>query len=129
MVVIMQLKPGFNIVENEYESFDTMTILELLRRIYRNESIPRRVTVRGLDILLSNSYEQEEMVHFISSFLREGQNQGLIRPTTTIQFVINGNISKDIHTCIKVRNEYISLENLFYGGLTRQAPDWVHAVR
>jgi len=125
----MKLKSGFNIVEKEYESFETMTILEFLGNIHKDEQIPRRVTVNGLDTLLLNSCEQEEMVQFISGLLRKGQEKGLIRPTTTVQFIINGEITKDVHTKIKVRNEYISLEKLFYGGLTRQAPDWVHAVR
>jgi hypothetical protein len=126
----MKLQPGFNIVEREYEPFEnSMTIIEFLGNIYRNERISHRVTVRGLDTLLLNSYDQEEMIGFISNLLREGQSKGLLRPATTVQFIVSGKITKDVHTKIKIRDEYINLEKLFYGEILRQAPDWVHAVR
>ena len=126
----MKLQPGFNIVEKEYEPFEnSMTIIEFLGNIYRNERIPHRVTVRGLDTLLLNSYDREEMIGFISNLLRDGLGKGLLRPTTTVQFIVSGKITKDVHTKIKIRDEYINLEKLFYGVISRQAPDWVHAVR
>lgn len=126
----MKLQSGFNIVEKEYEPFeDSMTIIEFLGNIHRNEGIPRRVTVKGLDTLLLNSCDREEMIGFISNLLREGQSKGLLRPTTTVQFIMGGKITKDVHTKIKVRDEYINLEKLFYGEISRLAPDWVHAVR
>lgn len=126
----MKLQPGFNIVEREYEPFENlMTIIEFLGNIHRNERIARRVTVKGLDTLLLNSCDREEMIGFISTLLREGQSKGLIRPATTVQFIVSGKITKDVHTKIKVRDEYINLEKLFYGEISRQAPDWVHAVR
>lgn len=126
----MKLQQGFNIVEREYEPFEnSMTIIEFLGNIYRNERIASRVTVRGLDTLLLNSCDREEMIGFVSNLLREGQIKGLIRPATTVQFIVSGKITKDVHTKIKVRDEYINLEKLFYGEISRQAPDWVHAVR
>jgi hypothetical protein len=126
----MKLQPGFNIVEREYEPFEnSMTIIEFLGNIHRNERIPHRVTVRGLDTLLLNSCDQEEMIGFISNLLREGLGKGLLRPATTVQFIVSGKITKDVHTKIKVRDEYINPEKLFYGEISRQAPDWVHAVR
>ena len=126
----MKLQSGFNIVEKEYEPFEnSMTIIEFLGNIRRDERIPQRVTVKGLDTLLLNSCDQEEMIGFISDLLREGQSKGLIRPATTVQFIVSGKITKDVHTKIKVRDEYINLEKLFYGEITRLAPDWVHAVR
>jgi len=126
----MKLQSGFNIVEKEYEPFEnSMTIIEFLGNIYRNEKIPHKVTVEGLDTLLLNSCDREEMIGFISTLLREGQSKGLIRPATTVQFIVSGKITKDVHTKIKVRDEYINLEKLFYGEISRQAPDWVHAVR
>ena len=126
----MRLKHGFNIVLNEYDHFeDTMTLLEFLGDIRRNKQIPSRVTVKGLDTLLLNSCDQEEMGVFIGELLRDGQSKGLIRPSIVVQFLLGGEITKDIHTKIKVRNEYINLENLFYGKVSRLAPDWVHAVR
>lgn len=126
----MRLKRGFNIVENEYDHFeDTMTLIEFLGDIRRNKQIPSRVTVKGLDTLLLNSCDQEEMGLFIGELLRDGQGRGLIRTSAVVQFIVNGKITKDIHTKIKVRKEYINLENLFYGKVSRLAPDWVHAVR
>ena len=126
----MRLKHGFNIVENEYDHFeDTMTLIEFLGDIRRNKQIPSRVTVKGLDTLLLNSCDQEEMGMFIGELLRDGQSKGLIRTSTVVQFIVDGKITKDIHTKIKVRKEYINLENLFYGKVSRLAPDWVHAVR
>jgi hypothetical protein len=126
----MKLQSGFNIVEKEYEPFEnSMTIIEFLGNIRRDERIPQRVTVKGLDTLLLNSCDQEEMIGFVSNLLREGQSKGLIRPATTVQFIVSGKITKDVHTKIKVRDEYINLEKLFYGMISRQAPDWVHAVR
>jgi len=126
----MRLKHGFNIVLNEYDHFeDTLTLLEFLGDIRRNKQIPSRVTVKGLDTLLLNSCDQEEMGVFIGELLRDGQSKGLIRPSIVVQFLLGGEITKDIHTKIKVRNEYINLENLFYGKVSRLAPDWVHAVR
>jgi hypothetical protein len=126
----MKLQPGFNIVEREYEPFEnSMTIIEFLGNIHRNERIPHRVTVRGLDTLLLNSCDQEEMIGFISNLLREGLGKGLLRPATTVQFIVSGKITKDMHKKIKVRDEYINPEKLFYGEISRQAPDWVHAVR
>jgi hypothetical protein len=126
----MKLQSGFNIVEKEYEPFEnSMTIIKFLGNIHRNERIASRVTVKGLDTLLLNSCDQEEMIGFISNLLREGQSKGLLRPTTTVQFIVEGKITKDVHTKIKVRDEYINLEKLFYGEISRQAPDWVHAVR
>ncbi|CAD6493688.1 MAG: hypothetical protein LAKADJCE_00559 [Candidatus Argoarchaeum ethanivorans] len=119
----MRLKHGFNIVENEYDRFENiMTLLEFLGDIRRNKQIPSRVTVKGLDTLLLNSCDQEEMGMFIGELLRDGQSKGLIRTSTVVQFIVDGKITKDIHTKIKVRNEYINLENWL-------APDWVHAVR
>ena len=126
----MRLKRGFNIVLNEYDRFENiMTLLEFLGDIRRNKQIPSRVTVKGLDTLLLHSCDQEEMGMFISELLRDGQSKGLIRPSAVVQFLVDGEITKDIHTKIKVRNEYINLENLFYGKVSRLAPDWVHAVR
>lgn len=126
----MKLQSGFNIVEKEYELFEnSMTIIEFLRNIHRNENIPHRVTVKGLDTLLLNSCDREEMIEFVSTLLREGQSKGLLRPTTTVQFIVCGKITKDVHTKIKIRDEYINLEKLFYGKISRLAPDWVHAVR
>ena len=126
----MKLQSGFNIVEKEYEPFkDAMTIIEFLGTIHRNERIPRRVTVNGLDTLLFNSSDREEMIGFISNLLREGQSKGLLRPATTVQFIVCGKITKDVHTKIKIRDEYINLERLFYGQISRLAPDWVHVVR
>lgn len=126
----MKLQSGFNIVEKEYEPFeDSMTIIEFLGNIHRKERIPQRATVRGLDTLLLNSLDREEMIGFVSNLLREGQSQGLLRPTTTVQFIVGGKITKDVHTKLKIRDEYINLEKLFYGKITRLAPDWVHAVR
>jgi len=126
----MKLQSGFNIVEKEYEPFEnSMTIVEFLGNIHRNESIPHRVTVKGLATLLFNSCDQEEMIGFISNLLREGQSKGLLRVTTTVQFIVSGKITKDVHTKIKIRDEYINLEKLFYGKISRLAPDWVHAVR
>ena len=126
----MRLKHGFNIVLNEYDHFeDTLTLLEFLGDIRRNKQIPSRVTVKGLDTLLLNSCDQEEMGVFIGELLRDGQSKGLIRPSIVVQFLLGGEITKDIHTKIKVRNEYINLENLFYGKVSRLAPDGVHAVR
>jgi len=87
------------------------------------------VTVKGLDTLLLNSCDLEEMVLFIGELLRDGQSKGRIRPSTVVQFIVNGKITKDVHTKIKVRNEYISLESLFYGKVSWLAPGWVHAVR
>jgi hypothetical protein len=126
----MKLQSGFNIVEKKYEPFEnSMTIVEFLGNIHRNERIPSRVTVKGLDTLLLNSCDQEEMIGFISNLLREGQSKGLLRPATTVQFIVEGKITKDVHTKLKIRDEYINLEKLFYGKITRLAPDWVHAVR
>ncbi|PXF60469.1 MAG: hypothetical protein C4B59_09350 [Candidatus Methanogaster sp.] len=99
----MRLKRGFNIVENEYDHFeDTMTLLEFLNNIRRDEQIPSRLTVKGLDTLLLNSCDQEEMGMFIGELLRDGQSKGLIRTSTVVQFIVNGKITKDIHTKIKV---------------------------
>ena len=126
----MKLQSGFNIVEKKYEPFkNSMTIVEFLGNIHRNERISHRVTVNGLDTLLLNSCDQEEMIGFISNLLREGQSKGLIRPATTVQFIVKGKITKDVHTKLKIRDEYINLEKLFYGKISRLAPDWVHAVR
>ena len=126
----MKLQSGFSIVGREYEPFEnSMTIIEFLGNIHRNEWIPSRVTVKGLDTLLLNSCDQEEMIGFISNLLREGQSKGLLRPATTVQFIVSGKIMKDVHTKIKIRDEYINLEKLFYGKVSRLAPDWVHAVR
>ena len=100
-----------------------------VNNIRRDEQIPSRVTVKGLDTLLLNSCDQEGMEMFIGELLRDGQSKGLIRTSAVVQFIVNGKITKDIHTKIKVRNEYINLENLFYGKVSRLAPDWVHVVR
>lgn len=127
---IMKLKSGFNIVEKEYEPLkDTMTIIEFLGRIHRSEPLPQRVTVRGLDTLIFNAVDNEEMILFMRNLLRDGQGKGLIRPNTVVQFMVGGKIMKDMHTKLKIRNDYISLENLFSSQITRMAPDWIHAVK
>lgn len=126
----MNLPAGFNIVGKEYESFEnSMTIIEFLGNIHRNEKVPPKVTVKGLDTLLFNSCDQEEMIEFVSNLLRDGQSKGLLRPSATVQFIVKGKITKDVHIKIKMRDEYINLERLFYGEIKRLGPDWVHAVR
>lgn len=126
----MKLKHGFNIVEKEFEPFEnSSTILEFLGKIRRKEQLPSRITVIGLDILLSNSANNNEMVEYIRNILRNGQSNGLIRPNAVIQFKIDGKISKDTSTKIKVKNDYIDIESLFSSQIIRMAPDWIYAVR
>jgi hypothetical protein len=125
----MELKPGFNIVTEKIESYEEMTILEFFRRICERKEIPRRITVTGLDTLLINSCGATEMVKFIFSLLKEGQNSKIVRPSTVVQFIVNGNLVKDTRISLKTKDGNIPLEGLFYGELTRQTPEWVHAVR
>ena len=125
----MGLKQGFNIVTKTIESYDEITILELFSRICKSEQIPTRITVTGLDTLLLNSCNATEMVKYIFTLLKRGENSKIIRTSAVVQFIVNGNLVKDTKISLKTKDDYIHLEGLFYGELTRQTPEWVHAVR
>jgi len=125
----MTLKPIFNIVGKEYEAFDKMSIIEFLREIKKGGRLPGRVTVVGLDYLLVNAKDAEEMSTYVRESLRDATGSGQLRPTSIIQFLVKGEITQDTHAKIKLKNEYINIENVFSGGVTRLGKDWLHAIK
>ena len=86
---------GLNIMEKkEYSNQifkDRMSIVEFLRRVYREEKLPLNLSVFGVENLLYYSEEPEKISREIRNLLQDAANF-LVRGNYIIQIVVEGKI-------------------------------------
>jgi hypothetical protein len=128
------MEPGaYNIVESaRYDAYPTtISIVEFLRRAWREEALPaREVTVTGLDTLLASVPEEERMqaTGFIRETLQDAA-QLMTQRRQTVQFVLRGQIDKgEFFEVRQPDGQYVNLSAIFGGRLRQQANDWLVAA-
>jgi len=86
---------GFNIIEKkEYQNQifkDRMSVVEFLKKVYREEKLPLNFAVFGIENLLYYSEEPEKISIKIRNLLQDAANF-LVRGNYIIQIVIEGEI-------------------------------------
>ena len=90
------MNPGFNIIEynKNYldEMFDKkMGIIEFLRLLREEETLPFEFAVTGLDVLLYYSDKPDKIARYISDLLRDRANF-LTRKQYIIQIIVKGKL-------------------------------------
>jgi hypothetical protein len=125
------MKPGtYNIVESgHYDAYPTtMSIVEFLRRVWREEPLSaREVTVTRLDTLLASVPEDErrQVLRFIRRTLQDVA-QLLTHRQQTVQFVLRGQIDKgELFEVRQPDGQYVNLSAIFGGRLRQRANDWL----
>jgi len=130
----MVMRPGaYNIVEQSagYDAYPTtLSIIEFLRVVWREESLPaREVTVTGLDTLLVGvpQDQQREVARFIRDALQDVANL-MFNRNQTVQFVVRGKIDRAQDFEIRQPSgEYANLTAIFGNRLQQEANDWLVA--
>jgi len=127
-------KGAYNIIESSvnYNAYPTtMSIVEFLRRAWREEPLPaREVTVTGLDTLLASVPEGERMR--VTGFIRETLQDAadlMTHRRQTVQFVLRGHIDKgEFFEVRQPDGQYVNLSALFGGRMRQRANDWLVAA-
>ena len=107
---------GFNIIERrEYRNQifpDRLSIIEFLRKVLREERLPYNIAVFGLEELLYQAEDIEEISRYISNLLQDAANF-LVRGNYIIQIVIEGELFV-VETYERPRVKYKNKEFLLY---------------
>ena len=126
---------AYNIVERTtaYPPYPTtLSIIEFLRRAWREEPPPaREITVTGLDTLLASVPPDERVLgaQFIRNTLQDVTNL-MTNRRQTVQFVVRGKIEQGEQKIFEVRQpsgDFINLSAIFGGRLYQKANDWLVA--
>ncbi|MFB6187961.1 MAG: hypothetical protein ABEI86_13995, partial [Halobacteriaceae archaeon] len=125
-VLIMPLKPGYNIVTERVADTDTsMAALEFFRHVADNDPIETPVTVTGLEDLLYDAVEDEqgEILVLLRNALRKTDSLGSM---DAVQFIIDGQIIDDVEFRIRIeRSEggvYLDIGQMFVEEPQRLTP-------
>jgi len=107
---------GFNIIaRKEYQDKifpDRLSIIEFLRKVWREERLPYNIAVFGLEELLYQAEDLEKISRYISNLLQDAANF-LVRGNYIIQIVIEGELSV-VETYERPRVSYKNKEFLLY---------------
>lgn len=107
---------GFNIVERrEYRNQifpDRLSIIEFLKKVLREKRLPYNIAVFGLEELLYQAKDIEEISRYISNLLQDAANF-LVRGNYIIQIVIEGELFV-VETYERPRVKYKNKEFLLY---------------
>jgi len=107
---------GFNIVERrEYRNQifpDRLSIIEFLKKVLREKRLPYNIAVFGLEELLYQAEDIEEISRYISNLLQDAANF-LVRGNYIIQIVIEGELFV-VETYERPRVKYKNKEFLLY---------------
>jgi hypothetical protein len=110
------VNPGFNIIEEKHypdEIFDTkIGIIEMLKIVKDEKTLPYEFAVIGLDTLLFYASEPEKIARYINDLLRDKANF-LTRKQYIIQVLIRGEIEV-IESNDRPRLYYKNKEFLLY---------------
>jgi len=124
---------AYNIVEraaNYPPYLTTLSIVEFLRLVWREEPLPaREVTVTGLDTLLTSVPERErpQVVCFIRETLQDAANL-MVGRRQTVQFVLRGQIDRgEFFEVRQPDGQYVNLSAVFGGRMRQKANDWLVA--
>jgi len=118
------VNPGFNIIEEKHypnEVFETkIGIIELLKIVKDEKTLPYEFTITGLDALLYYASEPEKIARYINDLLRDKANF-LTRKQYIIQVLIRGELEV-IESNDRPRLHYMNKEFLLYDifGRTKQ---------
>lgn len=123
----MNYEIGYHIVAAEVldehgEFDDELSIVEFLRLVRSDERLPMNMTVHGLDDMLISADDPEAICGVIHDVLADGVNH-LMREQPVIQFVVDDLEYWD-EPVIPHRGNRISLNNIFYDGMTQEGADW-----
>ena len=124
---------AYNLVEKaaKYSPYPTtLSIIEFLRLVWREESPPaREITVTGLDTLLASlpGQEQPQMAAFIHDCLQDVANM-MGNRRQTVQFVLQGKIDHgEFYEVRQLDGQYVNLSAIFGTRLHQEANDWLVA--
>ncbi len=115
---------GFNIMEQrEYPGQifeEKMSIIEFLRRVYREEKLPLNLSVSGIDTLLYFSRDPERLSRKIRNLLQDAANF-LVKGNYIIQILIEGKM-EIVESSERPRVNYKDKQFLLYSifGRVRQ---------
>jgi len=107
---------GFNIIaRKEYQDKifpDRLSIIEFLRKVWREERLPYNIAVFGLEELLYQAEDLEKISRYISNLLQDAANF-LVRGNYIIQIIIEGELFV-VETYERPRVRYKNKEFLLY---------------
>lgn len=110
------MEPGFNIIEEQRykdEVFEArMGIIEMLKIVKDEKTLPYEFAVTGLDTLLFYASEPEKIARYINDLLRDKANF-LTRKPYIIQVLIRGKLEV-IESNDRPKLHYMNKEFLLY---------------
>lgn len=121
------LNAGYNISEREsieegkYERFEEMSVLQFLRKVKRRESIPSKITILGLDLLLL----EEGMDRYVRKVLSNASDH-FFRRNPVIQFIVE-ELVMNLEPKVRVDNKEVRLTPIFGNRLTQEDVDWYYS--